>query len=1018
MYDFPMSMRARARTIHRSPFAALISLRSLKTWERLATIMAGFLRRTIGRISDLIHSDPGEAPVTAAVDMTKGNGAHDPAATIQEAEWLSGDRHRQKLLDLYLFAVDACLRGKADQWWLRTFGADVFRRQTVPQIKDFCLHHVLYETGDIPAFLKIYDVLEKEGHLRGDDAGLFLLKLTRYVDGVLRGAGQAVVRQEERPAAAAGLARYFNRALGHSGRMQERRPAVVSVIISGGPELRNFFEFCLPSLAAAKGGLETLARARAVSLLVFGRERDLPTIVQRIEAAKLDCTIVCQPIPEDIAVLAEGVDGPQSEWLGGMLQCLHLMEAKRLDADFHSINPNAVYAESFFKGLLDLEAGREQAVLLASLYIDPDPTRRELARFRNDGTLAISAIDLTSVGLRGMARVSDMTVFHDHGHLGRSTSHLQAMWEEKDRVLICSTHYEIAFLSHAVLRRLPSKFFMKPSMEVDRILGAGTSPHFVKESDQIAMLNLGGAKNTSDGRRMNVTEFGEVLAQCTRLRQGEYFKQPIRLAISRTDFGRRLRRDDPSVDGERRAIFRVLDESRASPTLTADRVLSALHTLHHYELSEYGRENLPGVIDEGRRLLRIIQLNGAEMDDAQIKELIRVSMNFDDVESAIAFAKRGQGATAFVHEFLVEMMRLKTANTVRAHELHGKFPRRSFAVVGSVVWGRYVAKFMNYCVPSLLADGNIPTLAKKKRVVHSIVTTEADREIIVAHPAFARLSEVAEVVFTCFPAKFLEEREQAGYSFYQFYGLLDHQNVFLASALGADLYLLPVDCVYSRESLKHLSEYLEKDADCCSIAGIEADEAQLLSWLDARRESADVLSLSSGDLLQAACERLDAYFRSLMVSADNTAFCMHPRELVWPVADGLAIHSIFMHPLAVSARMLSRPFHPYHENVDFALLPRLLQGDGKLKVIEDAREAAIAHFGAPLGRAEYLEGGFSVRSFVEAHRYDYAAQRRFFSTRQFFPCRDLPYAPSVDYADELALIQAALVRYRFRADAE
>jgi hypothetical protein len=67
-------------------------------------------------------------------------------------------------------------------------------------------------------------------------------------------------------------------------------------------------------------------------------------------------------------------------------------------------------------------------------------------------------------------------------------------------------------------------------------------------------------------------------------------------------------------------------------------------------------------------------------------------------------------------------------------------------------------------------------------------------------------------------------------------------------------------------------------------------------------------------------------------------------------------------------------------------------------------------------RDEYLAGGFSIKNFIEAHRYDYAVHRRFFASRQFFPCRDLPYNPSDDYAAELALIQSALVRHRFRVD--
>jgi hypothetical protein len=90
-------------------------------------------------------------------------------------------------------------------------------------------------------------------------------------------------------------------------------------------------------------------------------------------------------------------------------------------------------------------------------------------------------------------------------------------------------------------------------------------------------------------------------------------------------------------------------------------------------------------------------------------------------------------------------------------------------VIGSIVWGEaYVEKFMNYNVPSLLAKGNIPSLGRRRRIVHSIVTTDADRERIVAHPAFKQLRRYAHVVFTCFPESFIAKRKLDQYPFYQF----------------------------------------------------------------------------------------------------------------------------------------------------------------------------------------------------------------------------------------------------------
>jgi hypothetical protein len=521
-----------------------------------------------------------------------------------------------------------------------------------------------------------------------------------------------------------------------------------------------------------------------------------------------------------------------------------------------------------------------------------------------------------------------------------------------------------------------------------------------------------------DGEKLDLADFIALLAESARKQQTAHFKQAVRFAIDRAEVPDRRWRQDAELATEQGIVFKALDEAEASATPKGGQALTALGVLHQYEMSEYGRGDMAGIIAEGRRLLGGVELD-ADMEIAVRRDLVRAAMNFDYVDKAVVLAEGGGESTVFIRDFLLEMAKLRAANRAHAVRLRSAFGRRRIAVIGAIAWGeRFVDKFMNYCLASLLAGGNIPALARKGAVVLSIVTTEADRDRMTAHPAFARLRQSAEVVFTCFPSEFLEQREKDGLNFYHFYGLLDHQSVFLAVALQADLYLLPIDCVYSSDCLKTFSGYLSKEADCCSVGAIETEEPVLRAWLDAdgRRRSGGVLNLAAKELIEAASRHPDRYFRSMIMNPDNAEFCAHPRELVWPFADGLGIHSVFMHPLAVSARLLTRPFHPHHENVDYALLPRLLQGDGRMKVIEDASEAVLAHFGAPVTRNEFLPGAFSIKSFIEAHRYDYAVHRRFFVTRQFFPCRDVPYAPSTDYAAELALIQSALERNRFSAD--
>jgi hypothetical protein len=959
--------------------------------------MLDVLRRAMNKLL-VSHLSP-----SAAVDSNREAAVATVASGTQlvDANSIPELQRRQKLVDVCLFVVDSCLRDGMAQWWQRAVSLPfVDLAEGLEQLKALCLHELLYDAGDVAAFCRAYEILEEEGYLEGDDHGQYLLDLLRFL--------RPMLEQEDRL--------FFRNVKRLLITKKQETPAVVSVILPDEQSISSFLELCLPSLES-EGGLRLLLSQHDVTLLLFVHQQRAAEIEEYLKQKDLGCVLSCEPIPESLC------DGPPTEmeevkrdWLVGALQYLHLREASRLAADFYAINPKAIYASGYFREVMRV-AKDKPAVLSAIVWINNRGLLdRSLVLHEEDKSLTISPIDLTTTGLEVSAPASCGTFVEGFVSVRGPTAHLRVTWSGKDRIDIHSTCYEIVFLSRKSLRRMPRRFFLRPSADMDRILRPDAVPHFVTEDDGIAIAEFGHPPGGFSDVAGASSGFDVVTDRLARTRRAEFFKRPVRLAISRNGDQPAAVSDAGQSAALRSALFKSLEPAPMRPNTR--QALSALNTLHQYEVSEYGLENMAGAIKEGRRLLDICPSPEGDHDEAERKELIRSAMNFDHVDKAIALAKEGRESTSFIHEFLVEMMELRAANAKRARALRRRFPMRSFAVLGSIAWGEaFVDKFMNYHVPSLLAAGNIPALARRKKVIHSIVTTETDRKRIVSNPVFKRLSEYAEVVFTCFPEKLLEQRERNQYNFYYFYGLLDHQSVFLATALRAELYLLPVDTVYSTESLTNLSRYLRRKADCCSVAAIECEPAELRAWLDGRpREAAGVLELPAGELLSAACARPDAYFRSLIMGPENQSFCRHPRELIWPMADGLAIHSIFMHPLAVSARLMSKPFHPQYENVDFALLPRLLQGEGRLKVLQNASEVTIAQFGAPAAREEFLESGFSLEAFIEAHRYDYAVQRRCFATRQFFPSKDLPYAPSADPDSDVVLIQAALKRHRFRRE--
>jgi hypothetical protein len=459
----------------------------------------------------------------------------------------------------------------------------------------------------------------------------------------------------------------------------------------------------------------------------------------------------------------------------------------------------------------------------------------------------------------------------------------------------------------------------------------------------------------------------------------------------------------PRLDGSRKP-------KPSTPGLDWVELIRALYVLNFYERTDYGRSDFALIMQTVRGLFAQVRTAETEMTSEQRKSLIRYAIHFDYLEKAADLAAGGGGATAFEQRLLAEYRRCAELNSERVARLHSVRGGESSSVIGSLVWGRsFVASFLDYHVRSLLAPGNIPALAKRGHVIWSIVTTEADREALISNPVFQLLSNYVQVEVTYFDESLLDLREQAGFNFYWLYGMLDHINIDLARKAAADIFLLPTDTVVSESFLSTMSASLSAGADCCAVGYIESEKTAFLHAIDARVRNGHI-ALEGAALLDLAACHMTNHFRSLIMDLGNVSFCRHPRELIWPIEGGFMMHALFMHPVAISARMMSRPFHPNYENVDYALTPRVLQDDGKFVVIQDARRAAGVHF-SPLERAgAYTDHGFSLSCFLAVHDHDYSIHRESFHHPVFLPCSSPGHLASNTYDDEYRIIRSALER--------
>lgn len=446
----------------------------------------------------------------------------------------------------------------------------------------------------------------------------------------------------------------------------------------------------------------------------------------------------------------------------------------------------------------------------------------------------------------------------------------------------------------------------------------------------------------------------------------------------------------------------------SAPVFALQNGLLALHAAELHPVAE-------GSFDDLRRDARRVWESGAESicpqsDPDHMHNILRMLWHFDLLAEARDCLSRfrPQAPLAFaLDDFHLhrEEMALYAAAKRTATDDHAIY------VVGMTIWGpRYIDFFCHFHLASLLAPGNLPALARRGKVVVSIATDAEGRQMIESSAIYRQLEAIADIHFSLIGSVPRRDSPEASRTFYMRYGLLDHLHIYFARSLGAHLMLMPVDTVISRHGLTALADAIADGAECATASCIEADRASAVAELAPLRQD-DRIAIDPVPLTAIAVRHKTAYFKSLIV-AEGNRLNAYPREFFWRVPGGYVCHAIFMHPVMLSARVMSRDFHPNHENVDWALLPRILARDDRIKVIDDNSRLFILHCSDADVRAnEYSDFSGSIDGrfgeyLISVHLHDYPLHRRQIKQRQFFCVDDANQPVSRRYLVEASALQA------------
>lgn len=264
-----------------------------------------------------------------------------------------------------------------------------------------------------------------------------------------------------------------------------------------------------------------------------------------------------------------------------------------------------------------------------------------------------------------------------------------------------------------------------------------------------------------------------------------------------------------------------------------------------------------------------------------------------------------------------------------------------------VVWGaKYAQFFVDTCLPSLLAAGNLPFLASKMRL---LFTVHADAEaiaVIDASPAFAKLCEVCETLFIEVPERLLaltrNPNTPSDLRYRQTLQVAAAQNDIsarLAAEKGAALLYVVPDWVVSENCFKAMYEDMASGKEVAVFPVVICDRNALVGEI--RQPEATTISLAEDRLATLAVKHMHQSWAQFAGGDGEIYARQFPAWLWWRFGNaGLVMHAYHWTTVYASARGIQRHKGKWFWTIDHRFLDALLETEDELSLVAMCRDTA------------------------------------------------------------------------------
>jgi 2-polyprenyl-3-methyl-5-hydroxy-6-metoxy-1,4-benzoquinol methylase len=267
------------------------------------------------------------------------------------------------------------------------------------------------------------------------------------------------------------------------------------------------------------------------------------------------------------------------------------------------------------------------------------------------------------------------------------------------------------------------------------------------------------------------------------------------------------------------------------------------------------------------------------------------------------------------------------------------------------VWGyQYVRQFLELGLPTLLAPGNVPALAKELPTKFVILTSAEDEPFIREHRAFKRLAAACDTDIRLID-HFITD---GNYSTTLTLAYTEAVRLVGDAMIDTCFFFLVSDYIVAEGSLLNALKRMQRGTSAILVGNFQVAREEALPWLQEKAKSAkDSIVLPPRELMQWALNHLHPTMLANMV---NFPFShnSHTNRLFWRVDGGTILGRFYlMHMLCVRPEITD---FVIGASCDYSFVPEMCPS-GNVEAITDSDDYLVIEMQPRTHEASFLRSG-------------------------------------------------------------